>query len=142
MSREDEGPARGSPSRPPPENLEALERIAAEIESYLSDALALLPEQDRALLVDHYELEGLGGARPPKPAELRTEEARRVALRRARRRFSRMLESLLAGALEHEPTRQETLEEALRIVRGESSQAPGPETEKASTASSFLERAR
>ena len=99
------------------EDLEVLEKLVAKIESYLIDALALLSEEDRALLVNHYALEGIPASTSWKAPELHTEEARAVALRRARLRFNETLESLLTGAIQHQPPDREALEVALRFVR-------------------------
>jgi hypothetical protein len=98
-------------------DLEAMERLVVGIEDFLADALALLSEQDRALLVDYYGLEDVasGTATPP---ELHTDEARRVALRQARLRFSETLESLLTGAIQERRSDRQALEEALALVRG------------------------
>lgn len=105
-------------SLPTPEELQVAERVVEGIEDFLSDALALLSDQDRDLLVAHYGLEDVA-PRTPSYAELRTEDARDVALQRARRRFNKTLESLLRGAIRHERGDREALRKALAFVRGE-----------------------
>lgn len=100
----------------PPEDIQDLVPLAASIEDLLNDALELLPDHDRALLVEHYGLDEFGYTSEARP-RFRTERGRELALRRARLRFNRALETLLTAELE-ERRGERNLEEALLLVRG------------------------
>jgi hypothetical protein len=80
--------------------------IASSLRGYIGQAIDLLRDRDRNLIVDHYGLERFGFARRGAATELTTENARIVALCRARQAFLRQLEMLLddasASAGDHE----------------------------------------
>lgn len=100
------------------EQLLDLERVVAHIEGILEEVLTSLRDRDQRLLIEDY---GLGPLfkepRRPSPT-FPTDEARRQALSRSRKRFNEALENRLQRALRGAKGDREVLEAALSIVRG------------------------
>ncbi|HKH44854.1 MAG TPA: hypothetical protein VKM72_09345 [Thermoanaerobaculia bacterium] len=74
------------------------EEFAREVREYLGQALGMLRDRDRNLLIDHYHLEGAGLVRRGETPVFASPGALKVSLFRARQRFFCMLEHLLAAA--------------------------------------------
>lgn len=93
--------------------------VVREIEASLESSLVELSDRDRALVISEYRLSkpSLATATPP---TFPTESARNKAIWRARRRLNRNLEAHLSAQLAHSKTKTALLEDALRIVRGDS----------------------
>jgi hypothetical protein len=93
--------------------------VVAAIEQYLFAALLSISEEDQDLLVQTYGLDDMADPTRPRVAiDFVSASARRGAVYRARTRFSKHLEAMLAAALNLQKSERTRLEAALRIVRG------------------------
>lgn len=95
-----------------------LQRIVAEIEETFSAALGSLGDRDRHILIEELRLGGNDEEGNTPRLTFPSDDARRQAVSRAKRRFNEALEELLEQALHGATVNREVLETALSIVRG------------------------
>ena len=95
-------------------------KVAQLLERHMAEAIVSLSPRDQAILTGSYGLEDAGDPinTPSQPA-FRSEAAAKKALTRARKRFSKHLESMIATDLElAKPFDRPLYEGILRLVRG------------------------